>query len=99
MYSNYVIKGIVNDVHCRRRGADFVKNFAIRSEISGTSVSSSAWSNTVLNIESIKDGAYATAHGYFKPVSFTRRDGSTYNGREFVVRKIVALPDYELKLN
>lgn len=99
MYSNCVIKGIVNNVHCRKRGKDFVKNFAITSELSGSSVSSSAWSNSVPNIESIKDGAYATAHGYFKTVSFTRKDGSQYSGREFVVKKIVALPDYELALS
>lgn len=99
MYSNCIVKGIVNDVHCHRRGKDFVKNFALISELSGTKVVSSAWSNTVINIDTIKDGAFATAHGYFKPVSFTRKDGSQYNGREFVVRKIVALPDYELALS
>ncbi len=99
MAANSIIKGIVNNVHCRRRGEQFVKNFAITSELSGISVASSAWSNTVLNIDTIRDGAYATAHGYFKKVDFIRKDGTRYVGREFVVNRIDALPDYELSLN
>lgn len=98
MHANTLIKGIVSGVHAYRRGGNFVKNFSITSEISGIKVVSSAWSDTVLNIETIKEGAYATARGYFKSVSFTRKDGSHYKGREFVVTHICALPDYELSL-